>query len=163
MKIKFAFPNEFNIIKDLAERIWPVTYGEIISSEQIDYMMGMMYSIETLNANHEKGVEFLLVEEDGKYLGFSAFQHDFKEKGRSHVQKIYVLPEAQGKNIGRMLMHFMERQSLEKGAQKMTLNVNRFNKARHFYAKLGYEVVETVNIEIGNGYLMEDFVMEKTL
>ncbi|RZJ71111.1 GNAT family N-acetyltransferase [Flavobacterium sp.] len=163
MTIKTAFPNEFNLIQSIAEATWPVTYAEILSQEQLDYMMQMMYSIEALNQNHEDGVQFILAEENGEYFGFSGFQHDYKDEKRTHIHKIYVLPLAQGKNVGRQLMQFMEQKALEHGSQKVSLNVNRDNKAQHFYAKLGYEIAETVDIEIGNGYLMEDFVLAKNL
>lgn len=163
MIIKDAFPNEFNIIRDIAERTWPATYGHVLSAAQLDYMLQKGYSGEMLTSDYNQGTCFLLVEENGRFLAFAAFRHDFKEKGRTHIQKIYVLPEAQGKDIGRMLMREMEKRAIEKGSHKMTLNVNRANKAQHFYARLGYGIVEIVDIPIGDGYLMEDFVMEKKL
>lgn len=163
MTIKPAFPNEFNIIQSIAERTWPITYGEILSPGQLAYMLEMMYSIEALDRNYKDGVHFILAEEDGNYYGFGGFEHRYKGEKRTHIHKIYVLPEAQGKNVGKMLMHEMERQAMESGAESVTLNVNRHNKAQHFYSKLGYEIAETVNISIGSGYLMEDYVMRKRL
>lgn len=163
MTIKDAFPNEFNVIRDIAQRTWPATYGHVLSAAQLDYMLQKGYSDEMLTSDYNQGTCFLLVEEGARFLAFAAFRHDFMEEGRTHIQKIYVLPEAQGKDIGRMLMRDMEKRATEEGARKMTLNVNRSNKARNFYARLGYAIVETIDIPIGNGYLMEDFVMEKKL
>ncbi|NUY79750.1 GNAT family N-acetyltransferase [Flavobacterium sp. MAH-1] len=163
MTIKPAFSDEFNIIQSIAARTWPITYGEILSPEQLAYMLEMMYSVEALDRNDKDGVRFILAEEKGEYYGFGGFEHHYKGENRTHIHKIYVLPEAQGKNVGKLLMHEMERQAIESGSRSVTLNVNRHNKAQHFYSKLGYEIAETVDISIGNGYLMEDYVMRKRL
>ncbi len=159
MTIKPALPNEINVIQKIAHETWPLTYGEILSVEQLDFMMEMMYSDEALTRNFDQGVHFILAEENGEYYGFGGFEHE----SRTHVHKIYVLPSAQGKNVGRQLMRFMEQKALEHGSNQLTLNVNRNNKAQYFYKKLGFGIVETVDIEIGNGYLMEDFVLAKSL
>lgn len=160
--ISEALPNEFNIIQDLAKRIWPSAYGSILKTSQIDYMLERFYSLETLNENYEKGHHFLLAREHGKVVGFAAYERDV-DQGRAHIHKIYVLPELQGKGIGRKLMKFIEEAATKSAQNRLSLNVNRYNPAQHFYRALGFEITSRVDIEIGNGYLMEDFVMEKTL
>jgi len=163
MHVKPALPNEFNVIQSIAARTWPETYGEILSEDQLGYMLDMMYSVEALNRNYDDGVLFVLAGEDGDYLGFAGFEHDYRTKGRTHIHKIYVLPEAQGKKVGRMLMNHIENSAVGNGSESITLNVNRSNSARFFYEKSGFSIVESVDIGIGNGYLMEDYVMRKPL
>lgn len=163
MEVKTAFPNELNVIQSIAERTWPVTYGGILSNGQLAYMLEMMYSVEALDRNLEEGVQFILAEEDGEYFGFGGFEHQYNGQNRTHVHKIYVLPQAQGRNIGRLLMAFMEQSAIDNGSEQLTLNVNRHNQAFHFYEKLGFGILESVDIAIGNGYLMEDYVMGKAI
>ena len=73
------------------------------------------------------------------------------------------MPETQGKGIGKKVIDEIGKLALENNSKALLLNVNRFNTALGFYKKIGFEVIEEVNIEIGNGYLMEDYVMEKKL
>ena len=74
-----------------------------------------------------------------------------------------MLPETQGKGLGKMLLQSVEQAAEAFDAHTLSLNVNRFNKARTFYIKLGFETLEEVDIEIGHGYLMQDYIMEKKL
>jgi ribosomal protein S18 acetylase RimI-like enzyme len=163
MTLSIALPSQFNSIRDIAQRTWPDAYSEIITTAQLDYMLEMMYSIEALERNLAAGHQFVLAQEDGKYLGFTAYEHGYKGENRTHIHKIYVLPEAQGKSVGRRLMQFVQKSAAENGSGKVTLNVNRKNKAQFFYRKLGFDIAETVDIEIGEGYLMEDYVMQLTI
>ena len=73
------------------------------------------------------------------------------------------MPQTQGKGIGKTLIDFIENVAKENHSTALSLNVNRFNKALHFYQKLGFEIVGEVNIELDHGYLMEDYVMEKKI
>lgn len=163
MRIKPAFPNEFNAIKAIAEATWPATYASILPHGQIAYMLGMMYSIAQLNHNYEQGVRFVLAEQNARYFGFAGFEHNASGSRNTHIHKIYVLPEAQGKNVGRLLMDYIEEQARTHEAEALTLNVNRHNKARGFYENLGFEILESVDIAIGNGFVMEDYIMIKRL
>ena len=161
--IKEAQPNELNIIQNIARRTWPVTYGGILTGAQIQYMLDLFYSTEALSENLEDGHHFVLARENDEIMGFASFVHDQPEKSTTKIPKIYVLPVAQGKGVGQKLMETIERQARQHGARKLTLNVNRFNKALTFYQHLGFDIVAETDINIGNGYLMEDYIMEKPL
>ena len=161
--ISEAQPNELNVIQDIAQKTWPVAYGDILTGEQIVYMLDHFYSTEALNANLDSNHHFLLAKENEETLGFASFVHDQPEKYTTKIPKIYVLPSTQGKGIGQKLMEAIEQQARKHGAQKLTLNVNRFNKALSFYQHLGFEIVAEIDINIGHGYLMEDYIMEKPL
>jgi ribosomal protein S18 acetylase RimI-like enzyme len=73
------------------------------------------------------------------------------------------LPETQGKGIGKKVIEKIEKLALENHSTALSLNVNRFNSALNFYKKTGFEIINEVNIDIGKGYLMEDYVMTKKL
>lgn len=150
-------------VQKIAAITWPITFGEILSSEQIAYMMEMMYSEASLLNQLENGHEFYLYLENDTPIGFMGIEANYKGNSELKIHKLYVLPNQQGKGIGEKLILFSQARAQDLKQDKLTLNVNRFNKALGFYAKLGFENVKSEDIEIGNGYLMEDFVLEKQL
>jgi ribosomal protein S18 acetylase RimI-like enzyme len=164
MKISIATKSQLEIIRDLAYKIWPSTYGKILSEEQLNFMLAKFYNLNYLeNQLINENQVFLLIEENDKYLGFCAYELNCESSNKTKLHKIYVLPETQGKGIGKILLNEVEKIALENNNLSLFLNVNRYNNAQEFYKKQGYSIIKTIDIEIGNGYLMEDFVMEKTL
>ena len=163
MKIIQASKIQLPIVRDLAFRIWPSAYGEILSQAQLNYMLDKFYSLEALTEQLEERKHiFLLVENDGKQLGFASYESNI-DNYKTKIHKIYVLPETQGKGFGVQFINEIEKRAQEANNKILFLNVNRFNKAQYFYKKLGFEIAYEEDIEIGNGYLMEDFVMEKKI
>jgi ribosomal protein S18 acetylase RimI-like enzyme len=153
---------DFKTIQDVANKTWPATYGEILSKEQLDYMMDLIYSEESLIKQIQKQEQlFYIAYDETSVLAFIAIEHNYKNEAVTRIHKIYILPEAQGKGIGKSLIDAVQKFANENNSTSLSLNVNRFNKALAFYQKLGFEIIAEENIEIGNGYLMEDYVMEK--
>lgn len=160
--ISEATINDIKLIQEIAHTTWPITYGEILSKEQLDYMLDLIYSDEALtNAYNKKEQLFYLIYEDETNLGFIGIEHNYKEEAITKIHKIYLLPQTQGKGIGKQVVDEIGKLALVNNSKSLLLNVNRFNAALGFYKKIGFEVVDEVNINIGNGYLMEDYVMEK--
>ena len=151
---------DFETIRSIAHTTWPVTYGEILSKEQLDYMLDKMYSDATLLENLNKGHHFILINDDSVCLGFASFEHRYLNEKCTRLHKIYLLPETQGKGMGKMLLEKITAFAKENQSEIISLNVNRFNKAHAFYKKMGFQVVAEEDLAIGNGYLMEDYKME---
>ncbi|KPM47229.1 GNAT family N-acetyltransferase [Jiulongibacter sediminis] len=163
LEIHKATEADLSLIGSLAHEIWPPTFGEILSKGQIEYMLNMMYSLPSLQNQMDEGIEFLLAVENQKTVGFSGIQTDYQKTGKTKIHKLYLLPETQGKGYGRLLIDHIAKIALQNGDSALVLNVNRFNKAYDFYLKTGFEKVGEENIDIGNGYLMEDFILEKPI
>jgi ribosomal protein S18 acetylase RimI-like enzyme len=156
--------NDFKTIREIAYKSWPSAYGSILSKEQIDYMLGLFYSEKTLLKNlNEKGHRFLLVNEGEVCLGFASYEHNYLNEKCTRLHKIYILPEAQGKGVGKLLINAVEDLAKENQSVVVSLNVNKFNKAISFYKKIGFEVVSEEEILLEHGYKMEDYKMEKKL
>ena len=153
---------DFETIREIAHTTWPVTYGEILSKAQLDYMLEKMYSDATLIDNvANKGHHFILANEDAVCLGFASYEHRYLGRNITRIHKIYLLPEFQGKGMGKLLLDSVSALAKENQSEVISLNVNKFNKTVSFYKKMGFEVVAEEDLEIGNGYLMEDYKMEK--
>ena len=163
IKIVPASIADLPIIQKIAYKTWPICYADIITKEQMDYMLDQFYALDYLCKNIEKGHHFLLANEDETALGFASFEHNFKGQNKTHLHKIYMLSETQGKGIGKMLINKVEDLAKENQSVAISLNVNKYNKAQDFYKKNGFKVVAEEVIEIGNGYVMDDFRMEKAL
>jgi len=156
--------SDIKTIQEITNITWPITYGEILSKEQLDYMLGLFYSDEALTKQIENKEQlFYLISDTESTIGFIGIEHHYKNEAITKVHKIYLLPETQGKGIGKMVINKIEKMALENNSATLVLNVNRFNSALSFYKKIGFEIKETVDIEIGKGYLMEDYVMEKKI
>jgi GNAT superfamily N-acetyltransferase len=156
--------NGIGTVQSLVALIWYPTYKDILSEEQITYMLERMYATETLLGQMEQeGHVFLLLSDGAQPLGFAAYQCDHKEPGTSKLHKIYLLPETQGRGLGKLLLNAVSERVKAAGQQRLLLNVNRYNKAVDFYKKYGFSVIGEEDIDIGNGYFMNDFLMELKL
>lgn len=162
--ISEAVSSDIKTIQNIVYITWPITYGEILSEEQLKYMLDLFYSEEALTDQFDKKEQlFYLITEEKSTLGFIGIEHNYQDENITKIHKIYILPETQGKGIGKLAIEAIAKLAFENNSTSVLLNVNRFNKALNFYKKIGFKVVDEVNIEIGNGYLMEDYVMEKKL
>ncbi|MDU1890867.1 MAG: GNAT family N-acetyltransferase [Dysgonomonas sp.] len=164
MNIIRATEDHIFIIQSLSERTWPVTFKDILTHEQILYMMDMMYSTSALQKQmKELGHHYLLAEEDGEYFGYVSYEVNYKDKNMTKVHKIYVLPSAQGRGVGRLFIDAVGEIAKNNDNNALSLNVNRNNKAIDFYSRMGFDIAYSENIDIGNGFLMEDYVMNKPI
>ncbi|KQB37145.1 GNAT family N-acetyltransferase [Flavobacterium aquidurense] len=164
IKITAATINDIKQIQNIVNITWPITYGEILSKEQLDYMLGLFYSTEALIEQYNEEIQlFYMIDEDETNIGFIGIEHKYNGEAITKIHKIYLLPETQGKGIGKKVIDEIEKLALQNNSTALSLNVNRFNPALGFYKKIGFEVKEEVDIEIGNGYLMEDYVMKKKI
>jgi ribosomal protein S18 acetylase RimI-like enzyme len=163
MEIRKANKNDIQSIQNIAFETWPSAYGDILKVEQIDYMLNLMYNKEVLQKQMEESQTFVIIKEENEDLAFVSFETDYDKQAQTKIHKIYITPAAQGKGLGKILIEETESQAIKKRNNKLLLNVNRQNKARYFYEKLGFKIAYSEDIEIGNGYLMNDYVMVKEI
>ncbi len=162
MGLRKAATTDIPLIQSLVRTIWPIAYSEILTSKQLGYMLEKFYSKESLLEQFNEGHIFLLVsDEDGKDIGFASY--NAINSVTYKLQKIYILPQQQGKGSGRLVIDHIIAALKPLGATHLQLNVNRYNKARSFYEKLGFIVIKEEDIAIGNDYFMNDYVMEKEI
>jgi ribosomal protein S18 acetylase RimI-like enzyme len=152
------------VIQDLAERTWKVTYASILSPEQMKYMLDLFYSEASLQKQMQDGHQFIIAKEKGNAVGFASYSVKSDEEPDTYrLHKIYIAPDQQGKGIGKLLIGFIINDISTYDATNLELNVNRNNKAMDFYRKIGFKVVKEEDINIGNGFFMNDYVMSLPL
>lgn len=158
--IREATNKDYKLIHDLAEQVFPITYKDILTSEQNKYMMDWMYSVANIQKQiEEDGHIYFIAYENESPCGYLSIQQE--DKDRFHLQKIYVLPSFQGKGYGKKLFQKAIEyiKNIHPSPCLMVLNVNRNNKALNFYQKLGMRKIDEGNFPIGNGFFMEDYIM----
>ena len=163
IQIREAGIEDLAAIRQLAYEIWPSAYEELLGAGQLEYMLDKFYSIPSLqNQASVLNHQFIIVLEDEVPVGFASFSaHD--DRNSYHLNKIYVLPAQQGKNIGRHILDYIIERIKSVGGSTLQLNVNRHNKALQFYEKYGFKIIREEDIDIGEGYFMNDYVMELKL
>ena len=158
--IKKATTNDIQLINEMAQIVFPATYREILSKEQIEYMMEWMYSLDSIRQQmEEEGHVYLIACEECEAAGYVSVQQQGKDL--FHLQKIYVLPAFWKDGLGRRLFEVAVNaiRDLHPTPCRMELNVNRQNPALGFYEHMGMKKVREGDFPIGNGYYMNDYIM----
>ncbi len=147
-------------IQSIAHTTWPITFADILPPGQIAYMLDMMYSTASLTAQIEqKNHVFHLAIDDGTPIGY--ISHELNYLSPTHyrhtkIHKIYLLPGAQRRGGGGELIKTVRELAVAGKQTALQLNVNKYNQALGFYQRLGFVVVGYEDIDIGDGFLMED-------
>ena len=149
----------------VAERTWPRTYAGIIPEAQIPYMIGRMYAPEAIRRDTAAGTPFFLVKADGRTAGVcSADLGRRDEDGGAELHKLYVLPWYWGRGVGRWVLDELSRRCREAGASSVWLRVNKQNvHAQKAYRAAGFAKERAVCTDIGEGFVMDDFVYRRPL
>jgi GNAT superfamily N-acetyltransferase len=162
-QIKAATVKDIPVIQELTDKIWRPTYQSILTPDQIEYMLDMMYSSASLEKQiTELQHQFIILQDEDKPIGFAAYSTTDTD-GIFKLHKIYLDGSYQGKGVGKFLLLEVAARVKERGAHILELDVNRFNKAKQFYEKQGFSVYKEKQTDIGQGYIMDDYVMRKPL
>lgn len=148
-------------IQKISAITWPPTYSHIISKEQIDFMLHLMYSNESLLHQFNTAHQFFIAESQQEPIGFASVS--LQERTIFKLNKLYVLPTTQKTGAGKLLLQKVVEFAKTNGGTKLQLQVNRANNAKDFYLKKGFSILYEKDFEIGNGFFMNDYVMELDL
>lgn len=158
--IRPATEQDISIIHQLALEIWNKHYPSIITQQQIDYMLKMMYSTKALLQQMEEHHHFFIAFMSEKPLGYFSYS---KQQGNNYMlHKLYIKTSEHHKGLGKqLLLHLIN--LLDKPAH-LRLTVNRKNiQAINFYFRNGFILEEAKDFDIENGFFMKDFVMKLQL
>ena len=149
-------------VAGLAHEIWYEYYVPLIGRAQVDYMVSKFHSSEAMAAQLREGYEYFLIERGGPGIGYCAVQP--QPAARSlFLSKLYLLRDARGAGTGRVCMEFIEQLARRRGLTLLWLTVNKGNPAVKAYERLGFRIAADLIMDIGGGFVMDDFRMEKPL
>ena len=162
--LRKVLPQEYAFLRELAEIIWPVCYKNILSVEQIAYMMDMMYSQKVIAEEVSKGIHYDFILADGEISGYISWGAFESSENTAKLHKIYLLPEKHHQGIGSKAISLAKQQCKAAGFDFLLLNVNRQNlNAIKCYEKNGFKMIKEENNPIGNDFFMTDYVMQAEL
>lgn len=155
------------IIREIAKKTWFDTYEPILGKQQPQYMFDLIYSPEGLEEQINNGQVFVIQhasdnENEDTPVAFASYSMKIENEKIYKLNKLYLNPDFQGGGLGKKLLIEIEKQIKEIGGEWLDLNVNRYNKAKLFYERMGFEIIAEENIPIGE-YFMNDYVMRKKL
>ncbi|HXX56892.1 MAG TPA: GNAT family N-acetyltransferase [Thermodesulfovibrionales bacterium] len=159
MFIKVSTEIQIAIIESLAKEIWTEHYIPIIGEEQVDYMLDRFQTRQAISEQIASGFLYFLIEGDDQFIGYLSVQpqHD-----ALFLSKLYVRTCERGKGHGRKAILFIEKLAREKGLGRVLLTVNKNNRrAINAYERTGFKNLGSVVQDIGGGFIMDDYKMEK--
>lgn len=148
-------------IARLADTIWREHYIPIIGAGQVNYMLEKFQSAYAMAKQAAKGMEYYTVRFEDAPVGYFAFE----KRGRElFLSKIYLLKEYRGKGLGKASMGFITASARELDCAEISLTVNKYNdRSIRAYKGMGFRKTEEAVVDIGGGYVMDDYRMTKTL
>lgn len=142
--------SELNNLYEFMRPLWQETYLEFLPQKQVDFLLKKYFSPENIKQFLAKGYEYYSVNGQGVLVFYYT-------KGGIYLDKLYLLPQARGKNYPQKVFEFL----LSK-ANFITLNVNQNNKrAVNCYLKNGFKIIKKEIINLPNEMVNCDFVMRK--
>lgn len=151
---------QVNDVVKLADEIWHEHYSTIISDAQICYMLEQFQSVSAIQTQIEKGYRYFLIYDEELPAGYCSIRYDRKD-GRLFLSKIYVRKESRRKGLGNRLFSLVMELAKEAGLCKVWLTVNRNNSdSVQIYKRKGFLIDHEEDNEIGEGFIMSDYIME---
>lgn len=161
MEICTLTPERYETFSSFAGSVFVDYYTSLIGKKQAEYMVSLFLSPEAIKELCAKGAIFRILQEDGRMLGFCEY---LREEDRAFLSKLYVRKEERHRGLGKILYEDCVRYTKEIGLNKIYLTVNKYNTPTYeIYLHLGFKVIDAVVNDIGNSYVMDDYIMEKEL
>ncbi|MGL6202456.1 MAG: GNAT family N-acetyltransferase [Lachnospiraceae bacterium] len=150
--------SEVEAIADLAAIIWHEHFISILSMEQIDYMVEKFQSYRALKEQISEGYEYYQLKVDGELVGYAGI-HEVEDA--LFLSKLYIRKDCRGQNLSSQAFAFLKNLCKERSLRKIWLTCNKYNShTLDVYKHFGFETVNTQEADIGNGFIMDDFIME---
>jgi GNAT superfamily N-acetyltransferase len=158
---------QLDVIAGLAHEIWYEYYVPLIGRAQVDYMVPKFQSSGAVAGQLREGYEYFIIqrspgEHDAQAIGYCSVQPQPAD-GSLFLSKLYLLRDARGGGTGRVCMEFIEQLARRRGLNLLWLTVNKGNPAVKAYERLGFRIAADLVMDIGGGFVMDDFRMEKSL
>jgi len=177
LQVRPAGAADVPLIRELAGRSWHAFYPGMISMPQIHYMLRQMYSPQRLRADMERGATYFIAEQAGPApgaatgpgpgpVGFLGCDPPPAPGSGAPLmlQRLYLLPAFQGRGHGAALLRWLDDHARDLGLERIRLRVNKHNhRALRAYRRAGYRLVDALVDDIGEGHVMDDFVLERRM
>lgn len=142
----------------MAKEIWTTHYSPIIGINQVNYMLDQFQSIEAITNQIDEGYNYFLLKNDENNIGYLSYQ--IRTPHQLFLSKVYLLANHRGKGYFNQILHFLKHEAFANKANAIQLTVNKNNtNSIQTYLKHGFVIKEEAVFDIGNGYVMDDYVL----
>jgi len=149
-------------IARVARDVWNEHYVPLIGQAQVDYMVAKFQSADAIQSQIDAGCEYFEIHQGDDFVGYAAIRHDAAD-ARLFISKLYVLAAYRKCGAGRQTLAAIERLARDRGVTRLWLTVNKGNPSVRAYERLGFEIVEAIVVDIGGGFVMDDYKMERAV
>jgi diamine N-acetyltransferase len=146
----------------MASVVWNEYYVPLIGQAQVDYMVARFQTAEAMQSQIDSGYEYFQIRQSGENIGYAAIRHDAHE-ARLFISKLYLLAAHRKSGAGRKCLELIERIARDRGVTHLWLTVNKGNPSVRAYERLGFQIAEALVMDIGGGFVMDDYKMEKAV
>lgn len=149
-------------LASLAKSIWEEYFVCILTNQQISYMIEKFQSETALKEYITlKGYEYYFICNEKGEIGYFGI-HD---EGESlFLSKLYLKEDMRGKGIASKAFNFIEDICKIRGIKSIWLTVNKYNThSIAVYNAKGFKIIDSEITPIGNGFVMDDYIMQKLL
>lgn len=162
IKLKAVHSDEqIDEVARLAYKIWNEHFPPIIGQAQVDYMVEKFQSANALEKQIDIGCQYYLIQENNNLVGYIGINPDIN-MSQMQLSKFYIIKTMRGNGIGREVLNQIRKLARRLNIKKIWLTVNKNNiTAINAYERMGFVSAGSVVLDIGNGYVMDDFRMEK--
>ena len=161
--LKVESNSQVDAVAKLAREIWEQHFTPIIGDAQVEYMLNKFQSSKAIASQLDEGWEYYIATREKEYVGYIGIVPTVSA-GKMLISKIYVKNSVRGSGVGNLLLDFIEATSRARGFNLLRLTVNRFNDDTvKWYFRHGFKTVDEVKKDIGGGFFMDDFIMEKKI
>lgn len=162
-RYRAATAADIALLRKLADEIWHSNYRNIISEQQVDYMLNWMYAPDKIKEELRIGTIWVIVEINGSSAGYLSLKPEMDTQ-RLYLSKIYLKSDWQGRGFGQRMLTLTQHVAIAKGLSRIYLHVNRGNEAAiKAYQRAEYRVTGERCLDIGEGFVMDDYEMGKPL
>ena len=160
--IAVSQPAQVASLARMAREVWNEHYVPLIGRAQVDYMVAKFQSREAIQSQIDAGYEYFEIHQADHCVGYAAIRHDVTE-ARLFISKLYVLAAHRKSGAGRQTLALIERVARERGVTHLWLTVNKGNPSVGAYQRLGFSIVDKMVVDIGGGFVMDDYKMERAV
>jgi ribosomal protein S18 acetylase RimI-like enzyme len=154
---------DIEIVSTLAREIWTDHFTPIIGKPQVEYMLEKFQSSEPIKHQISEGCEYYLASIDNESVGYTALITNLTDR-KMMISKLYILSEVRGTGVGTALLSHIESICSSRNISRLWLTVNKYNDiAISWYKHRGFVVTDAIKTDIGSGFYMDDYLMEKAL
>jgi RimJ/RimL family protein N-acetyltransferase len=159
--IDVSTSEQIELVESLGDEIWTEHYSPIIGKDQVDYMLEKFQSVQAITNQVNSEYSYYLLNVGKGSIGYFSVQ---PRKNKLFLSKIYILKHERGNGYFTQVLKFIENLTTQLSLNEIELTVNKYNEdSISIYKSKGFIISKSAVFDIGNGFVMDDYVLTKSI